>query len=394
MIPTTARLTAQRLFHSRWLTVVLLWLGWWLILNVFQVVAFARLVPRLPDTAYAWSADRTREPEPSNNVLRLHTRWDSGFYVSIALYGYNGVSDAFFPLYPSLMRVTDTALLAPIWPAVDPVDRMELAGFIVSSIASLAAALGIFALIRMLLGEDDARRGVFYFLIYPPAIFLIQVYTESLFLALVTWCLVMTLRRRWWIAGSLAGVAVLERAAGITLLLPILVTWLLDWHQGRRPRWITLGIMPLPIVVWRLYFVWLRARGLSVVQGQAFFGRAFFPRNALQMFMGELSFVTNNPQATVHITLDVLFAVLAIATSLYALRRWPALGVFGLATMGLPLLTFRVPGLPRYSLAAIPIYPTLAYFGRSMVFDRLWTIASVLVMGLYLLLFVHGLWVS
>ncbi len=388
------RRTLARLLQSPWLAVVILWLGWWLILNVFQIAAFARLEPARPDRAYAWSATLTSNPPPASNPVKLHVRWDSGFYVAIALYGYEGVNAAFFPLYPMVMKTVDAVLLRPILPTMDEIDRMELAGYTVSSIASLAAALGLFALMRLVLGEEAARRGVFYFLIYPSAIFLLQVYSEPLFLALATWCIYIVIRRRWWVAGLIAGIATLDRAAGITLTIPILVTWLLDWYHGARPRWITLSVVAIPVIVWRLYYLWLDVRGLSVVKGQAYFGRSLFPSNPLKLFGDELGFVTNNPQATVHITLDILLMLLAVGASIYALRKWPAVGVYGLAAIGLPLLTFRVTGLSRYSLAVIPIYFMLATLGRSRVFDRLWTIASLLLMGLYLLLFAHGFWVS
>ncbi len=385
---------SRRWVRSPWTAVVALWLGWWLILNAFQIAAFARVEPVRPDRSYAWTASYTQDAPPASNPVKLHVRWDSGFYVTIALYGYEGINAAFFPLYPLVMRTLSGVLLEPLLPGLDPLDRMELAGFITSSAASLAAALGMFALLSVLIGDDDARRGVFYFLIYPTAFFLIQVYSEPMFLALATWCLAMIVRRRWWIAGGIAALAVLDRSTGITLILPILVIWLLDWYHGKRPRWITLIVVTWPIIMWRLYFAWLAARGLSVVAGQASFGRSLFPPDPLSLFWGELSFITNNPQATVHITLDVLMTLLAIGASLYALRKWPAIGVFGLAAIGLPLLTFRVIGLGRYSLAVIPIYLTLAVFGRSRVFDRLWTVGSVLLLGLYIFLFSHGMWVN
>ncbi len=375
------------------LAIILLWLGWWLILNVFQVMAFARVDLNRPDTSYAWTARRTQDTPPASNPVKLHVRWDSGFYVSIALYGYDGTSAAFFPLYPLAMRVVN-GLLNPLLPDLNTLDRMELAGFIVSSLASLIAALGMYELLMLVLGADDARRGVFYFLIYPPAIFLLQVYSEPLFLSLATWCLAFMVRRRWWVAGVLAGIATLDRATGVLLVIPLFSTWLLDWYHSRRPAWHTLGILIIPPVVWRMYFAWLHANGLSAVKGQAAFGRSFLPGRPLALFVGELGYVLNNPQATVHITLDILLTLIALIACVYMLRRQPAIALFGLATMMLPLLTFRVVGLNRYTLACIPIFLALASFGRSRLFDRLWTVASLLVFGLYILLFSHAFWVG
>ncbi len=354
-------------FHNpRW-KIVALWLGWLFVCNTFQVIAFARITPIHPDFSYAWSAAQTQAEPPSSNPIKLHVRWDSGFYVTIALYGYDSVNAAFFPLYPLAMRTVNNLLLLSLTPQLSDVDRMELAGFLVSVAASLGAALGLYEILLLLLGDTDARRGVFYFLIYPPAIFLLQVYSEPLFLALATWCIALILRRRWWLAGLVAALATLDRSTGIVLLVPLMVTWLLDWRAGARPAWRTLLVVAGPLITWRFYFAWLRARALSVVVGQGSFGRWLLPPNPFALFGDELSFVTNNPQATVHITIDVLLTLLAIGSSVRVMRRWPAIGLFGLAAIVLPLLTFRVVGLDRYTLSVLPIYLVLAMLGHVKV---------------------------
>ena len=45
--------------RARWRAVVLLWLGWYLALIVFQQVVWARFTLDRPDYAYPWTGDMT-----------------------------------------------------------------------------------------------------------------------------------------------------------------------------------------------------------------------------------------------------------------------------------------------------------------------------------------------
>src|SRR6266481_568669 len=88
--PTTvqesSRVIPRPFLKYHWLMIISLWLGWWLILNLFQVVAYARLEVVRPDQAYNWTAGQTLKAPPADDLVELHARWDSGFYVTIALY--------------------------------------------------------------------------------------------------------------------------------------------------------------------------------------------------------------------------------------------------------------------------------------------------------------------
>jgi len=134
--------------------------------------------------AYLWFEPR-RHPEadrwdtPLNHdlgyALDVWARWDSGWFLRIAQDGYATESSAaFFPLYPTLAGGLGRVLLG----------HYVLAGVVVS----LAAAFGAFVLLHRLaedrLGAEGARRTVLYLALFPTALFLQAVYSESLFLVL------------------------------------------------------------------------------------------------------------------------------------------------------------------------------------------------------------------
>ena len=114
----------------------------------------------------------------TSNVLLdvFGSRWDAGFYVSIAEegYRYQGVpqpSVAFFPLYPLLMR-TLGALVGDVL----------VAGIVISNTTLLLATMLLYRLADQSWGQTVAERTIWYFLISPAAFFGTAVSSESLFL--------------------------------------------------------------------------------------------------------------------------------------------------------------------------------------------------------------------
>src|SRR5206468_8554489 len=104
-------------------------------------------------------------------------------------------------------------------------------------VVSLAAALGAFLLLYRLalpqLGPVGAQHAVVYLAVFPMALFLQAVYSESLYLLLVLAAFVVAERGRFAAAGVLGGLAILTRASGIALLPALAV---LAWRSRDRRR--------------------------------------------------------------------------------------------------------------------------------------------------------------
>jgi hypothetical protein len=160
-------------------------------------------------------------------------RWDTGLFVKIARYGYQGYprhySDrgvvAFFPGEPWALRVVH--VLVPSWVA---------AGLVISAVAGAIAC----AALARLGGVEDGppgtgSRAVLYLVLSPYAVFLAAAYSEALFLALALPAWLAARRGRWWWAGALAGAAALVRVTGLFLAAALVVQWLVE--PGRTRRW-------------------------------------------------------------------------------------------------------------------------------------------------------------
>ncbi|MFE2508640.1 hypothetical protein ACFXC9_09225 [Streptomyces naganishii] len=151
----------------------------------------------------------------------LTARWDSLWYARVASGGYgyevrlpNGDvhSDlAFFPLLPGLER-----LLADVT-GLSYAD----AGFVVSLLASLAAAWGIFAVADHLYGPRAGVCAVLLWAVLPVGVVQSMAYSESLFTALAAWSLYAVLTGRWVSAGALALFAGLTRPVGLAVVAAV-----------------------------------------------------------------------------------------------------------------------------------------------------------------------------
>jgi hypothetical protein len=160
--------------------------------------------------AYLWF-EPNRNPQASRwDSPLIHTwgygldvwaRWDSVFFIRIARHGYDTASAAFYPLYPGLV-----ALFGRIFGG-----QYVLGGVVVSLGACLGAIALLYRLAEEKLGAAGAYRVVLYLAVFPTAVFLGAVYSESLYLLLCVGAFVLAERRLFLAAGAVAGLAILTR---------------------------------------------------------------------------------------------------------------------------------------------------------------------------------------
>ena len=210
--------------------IILMWSCWAVLLLGFQAFASARLQPERPDDALFWTATETTLGSQDEKIylnepfMNNHVAWDSEFYLSIAIVGYQdpavrgvqmtgaqaveirpGVSMplvseigeelslnfAFLPFYPVMMRLVSVPLRVF---GLNPIATATLAGVMVSLLGTLGAMVALFDLTKDELGEAGGYRTAFYLIAFPTGMFLAQVYTEGLFVGLAFGALALTRR--------------------------------------------------------------------------------------------------------------------------------------------------------------------------------------------------------
>jgi Gpi18-like mannosyltransferase len=347
--------------------------------------------------------------------LNRQVAWDSEYYVGIAVGGYADpeagqvVNPAtgqpviknysFFPLYPYLMR----GLAYPLSVlGLNPIATASLAGVVITLVGTLAGMVALWHLTQEHFGEDSAFRAVFYLLIFPTGFFLAQVYTEGLFIGLSFWCLLMIKRHQWVWATVLAVFAAWTRAHGAALALPLAVAWLaqFDWKsnplkQIDRQKVLTALAVLLPLGA---YLIWRNSvLGLGWAELQEFyFGRGLM---TIQRSIGswkENFFYARymSEEGQVYFGIEILAILVATVSAVWLLRRDPAVALYSLAVILLSVFSGSAQSMARYMLIAPATFIVLGAWGATRAFDRTWTLASCLLMGMSAMLYSFDFWVG
>ncbi|MFI7321459.1 mannosyltransferase family protein [Streptomyces venezuelae] len=233
-----------------------------------------------------WGAAAGRSPH-----TLLSARWDSLWYTRVAEHGYGWevtLPDgsvhsnlAFFPLLPWLERLVS---------AVSPLSYAD-AGLVVSWVASLFAAAGIFAVADHVYGRRAGICAAALWAVLPVGIVQSMAYSESLFTALAAWSLYAVLRERWVTAGVLASLAGLTRPVGAAVVAAIWAAAAVRMYRERRAdRRMLLGMVLAPLGA-AAYVLWVGHRtggGLfGYLDVQAGWGNGFDFGYAFARFIGE-----------------------------------------------------------------------------------------------------------
>ena len=394
--------------------VALLGLLWGIALVGFQLLVSARYAPDRPDRVLEWTPYETEarshdhQPYLLEPFLRQFVAWDSEFYLSIALHGYDdpavrsvdvggrqvSLNYAFFPLYPAVVKV----VAAPLGTFLDRIAAATLAGVLVSILGAIGAAVSLFLLVRADGSETRAWKAAFFFLVFPTGFFLVQVYTEGLFTGLAFASLALARHRGIGWAAFLAVLAAWTRPVGACLVLPLAWACLEEYRASGRDRAALVSFLfalaPVAaFLVWRLSPL---GRNFTDVE------REFFHRGALQLRDSAASWghafgqlLSGRPESRVYHAMEIAAAAGAIAACLATLRRMPGASLFGLAAILVPLTSGEAQGFVRFVLPVPSLFVVLGGMGeRSEVLDRAWTAASVLLLGMLASLFTFDLWVA
>ena len=359
------------------------------------VAAYLTFEPNRHPNVERW--DRPEYTRDAGFLIDVWARWDSVWFLRIAQDGYGTTEEAaaaFYPLYPLLVGVLGRILLG----------HYVLAGVLVS----LAACLGAFVLLDRLaaprLGEEGARRAVLYLAVFPFAVFLGAVYSESLFLLAALGSFAFAERGSFLGAGVAAGLAWLTRPLGVALL-PALA--LLAWRSPRRGRaLVQLLTAPALFALYPLYLWWRVGDPLAFVRAEETWSRELSPLGPLgglwdglragwagvrQLASGSdatrywSAVQDTDPDRVAAINIAQLaFLVLFAGLTVVAWRRFGApYGLFAALSLAIPLSVpserWPLLSIQRFGLVVFPLFLALAALGsRPRVHTAVVVVSAVL----------------
>ncbi|MFJ9840752.1 glycosyltransferase family 39 protein [Kitasatospora sp. NPDC101155] len=300
--------------------------------------------------------------------------WDGVWYQRIAENGYDPQliplhgwplatyyenSAAFFPLYPWLMRLVGAVTgLGPYG-----------SGIVVSVVASLVAAAGIFAIAERLGGFRAGVIAAVIWGLFPGSGVEWAIYSDSLFVALSAWACYCVMTRRWLAAGLLALVAGLNRPTAAALIAAVSIAALVALI--RRTDGVARPLTAMLITPWGLigYVAWVGWRmgdwgGYFKLQRGAWnryfdFGASTL-RTIMDVITGHWDFWQSNPVPDL-IAIALLIALPGLLVLLWRVRPPLVLWVYTAMTIFTALSSNQIFGnISRYLLPAFPLFIGLA----------------------------------
>ncbi|MCX7997224.1 MAG: hypothetical protein N2691_05760 [Patescibacteria group bacterium] len=369
--------------------------------------------------------------------LYSFANFDGLHYAIIADQGYLKYQQAYFPLFPLLIR-----FVAPLLG-----NNFILTGILLALLIGSVGILLFAGYARDLLGSADAARwSVVFLLVFPTSFFLGAAYTESLFLVCATGYLWGIHKRKYALAGLFGLAAGATRLIGSFLALSLLVVFLLEalaklqknparsTPQSARVVFstgISGAILAMRAIILEIYRQPVRLlalggplAGLGAYMTYLYLqtGDPLFFYNAQPAFGANRStelvllpqvayryikiFFTAEPNYQYFVAVlefGLFFAVLGILFfEVWKLRNnWAkrenaeriGVAVFGLASMMLPTITGTLSSTPRYALMALTTFFVLSTIKSLPLKIGLTIVLGVLHMVL-LALFIQGYFVG
>lgn len=273
--------------------------------------------------------------------------WDAGHYLSIASSGYNFPQQAFFPLWPLLIKVTTMMGFSFQW-----------ASYLLTLALGLANFVLFYLLADKLIGSEKAKWSLIIFSVYPATMFLHAGYSENLFLFLTLLSFYFLERKKYWLSAFTGGLSTAARMTGVATALSFI-------FMGLRLRtkvvvMSLIGVFGLMLYMTYLYFYygdpWFFVKGQQEWCQAAGRCQFVFPLNPLLEY-GYLILIGWAKPSLSHLFLDWVSSVIFLA---FLPMVWKSLPkhyfIYTLTVLMMPLLSGTSISMIRMTLIAFPVF--------------------------------------
>jgi hypothetical protein len=333
--------------------------------------------------------------------------WDGGWYAALAVQPYKHAvlhtqtTTGFFPLYSDLVWLVSRPLLLTghsahfaVWNA--PI----IAGVIVSLIGGLVATLLVQRLAAGWWGEAAGLRAAALFCFFPGSVVFSMVYAEGIMIPLAAGCIVALQRRRWLLAGVLAGIATASEPEAVVLVLVCAVSAVLEL---RRRGWEARKALVAPLLapaglIAVLAYLWAwTGTPLAYTTAQHYGWRESFDPIALIhlaiRLAHHISFAHfNHPTINLNWPVGLVGAVVLAVLLVLMVRIRRTISVEAWVwTLGISFLAVTsewVPPNPRLLITAFPAVIVIAYYLKRRAFGAMLLANGALLAGMSALTFV------
>ena len=347
-----------------------------------------RLIPFKPSFPYWQTVLQKLGPA----WLWLWANFDGAHYIKISQLKYHEkFTQAFFPLYPLLIRIFDNLTQNSLWSGL-LISHLSLVGFLYFFIK-----LG-----RLDYSVKSVRWAVILLLLYPASFFLFSLYTEALFLFLAAAALYLARTKRFFWAALTAGLASATRLVGLFLVLAVLWEY---WQFNKKPKLFAwFGLTSLSLSGLSSYVIYLKQKygsALIFIQSQPGFGagrqidKIILYYQVVFRYLKMLFTVNIHNDIYLVMAFEFLISLAFLGLIIWAIIKKfrPSYLFFLVPAYFLPTCTGTFLSMPRLALACFPLFYFLANWKN--------TKAKVLIACIFILLltwsfirFSRGSWIS
>ena len=344
-------------------------------------------------------------------------QFDGIFYLRIAQYGYSQFEQAFFPLYPILIKVMAQIIGA----------NYLATSLLITNVSFLVGLFVFRKYLAAVLPKNKQKNIVFvifFLLLFPTSFFFGASYTEGLFFLLVVSTLYFLHKKNYWLVALFVFLASLTRFIGVFLFIPVLVSYFPDLKsrspilknrdgllfglaQGGRATGKYLAIVsPFLGLTTYIYYLWLSTGNpLAFFTSQTAFGAG---RSTQLILLPQVLFRYLKILVTARLDIVYFVAFLELCTflliftallhQLKILLRSKDKGLLGLnlfsfVNLVVPTFTGTLGSIPRYGLLSLSFFIYLGILRNTNTKLGLCLIFFLLHVAL-LTLFIQGYFVS
>ena len=303
-----------------------------------------------------------------NNPLKYAANWDGSDYIHIAKDGYTtGFYTGFFPVYPLLIKLVNYLIPSAI-----------ISGLIISWVCLIGAVyfygklvLEFCKNIKKNTKNNELLKAVAFFLLFPSGIYLLSVYTESLFALLAFAAVYYAQKRKYLVSSVLVSVACAAHVRGVFVLILILLMMIEDKINFRKIIMYgmagSLGLLGYMAYLWKYFNNPLQF--LAAQKQHHWLEKGLWSNLSLMSY------------------LDIILITLLITTVVYWWRRRKSFSVYAMLFLTIPFLGGQFGGFPRYTMMAFPMTLMIYEYLQSkeqirqvvtILFSMLWSLVTIL----------------
>lgn len=320
--------------------------------------------------------------------------FDGEHFISIAYFGYQELQQAFFPLYPKLITLGMFFLGKTL-------EAGARIGYFISAISFPVALIFLYKLIKIDYSGKFALGVIALLLLYPASFYFNAVYSESLFLALISISFFSFRKEKYFWASFFGFFAALTRVFGVLLFFSFLIEVFLFKIPIKKVYWIILIPAGLALYMGYLYistgdpFAFYNLQLVVGEQHQR--GIVLFP----QVVYRYLKIIFTADSITPILT-TVLFefaaGIVFIALPIIGYFKKVRLSYIFFCLIGfmLPTIQGSFSSLPRYVLVLFPSFIILGLLIKTLPIwlKILLGSLSTILLVIETTLFLRGYWVA